>query len=195
MPLNEATVLRLYGEQPLPEATYQRIQEVLEPYRKNLIVLKDEGKTTPYFSVSATQYNTFNSCFSLLVNLYYDKTEDVKRVSKELLREFRANRQSEYFTKLQDAYPFHCRRLESIARDLTDAMEFARANKLFDDGSAKKIEELEAKRKQCADDLSSARLRIAQLETFMRIHGLNPEDANDTIPSDVGEGGDNHQYD
>jgi hypothetical protein len=83
-------------------------------------------------------------------------------------------------------------RLRETAYALNEAYSDALGKKLVDAGLGKQLDELKNGLARTKTDLEEARLRIAQLETFMRIHGLNPDDANDTVVSGFDQGGDSH---
>lgn len=86
----------------------------------------------------------------------------------------------------------HSNQLRDQGTLLNEAYSDALGKNLVDEGLGEKVEALEKKNKECVENFIKAQQRINQLETYMRIHNLNPEDATDTIVSDPNEGGGDH---
>lgn len=184
---------KIYVEQPIDERIYRIVEDFVQPYTTRKIELKKEGNTIQYVRESTgDKYKSFNVCVAFLVAAYLQASEKIKYIARQLKQENQQHGISEQFLAFQDAYRGWNKRLRDIAFDLLHAINFANGQKLIEDGSVKQIEELESKKKECDANLANARRRIVQLETYMRIHKLNPDDANDTIVSDPYEGGDNH---
>ena len=183
---------------PLDQEIFKPLEKFVVPFVQHKLHLKETAGRLRYSNErTGESYEVFASYLPNAVTEYMECKVHVREYAYELNNPPKrpSYEDIEREKQMKKLYWDRVKDLEDAAHDLLCAIQFINAHQLIDDASEKKIEELENRRKECAANLATARLRIAQLETFMRVHGLNPYDANDTIVSDPYEGGDNDQHD
>jgi hypothetical protein len=180
----------IYVEQPLDERVYNIVEDFVQQYSKRIIELKKEGESVKYSPPSIrhqfksyVKFKSFNSCVAYLVAVYIEASDRVRTLSSNMKPEYVTHGSTELFLVQQDAYRDWRTRLADSAENLLLAIQYANGHKLVEDGSQKQIESLTIKNQEIQHDLDDARRRILSLETYMRIHNLNPDDAADTIVS------------
>jgi hypothetical protein len=151
-------------------------------HAQKLRILDDEpprtriGKILDFFSPS---FYSLSVDFAHAVQDY----DRIKPVMQDALRDYDRHPDPAELEHVEMAImSFH-----DVVRRLNDLYYQAVGEHRVDEGLGKQVEELTAKSHEIQHDLDDARRRIIQLETYMRIHGLNPDGANDTIVSSPDE--------
>ena len=167
----------------LPEEELKPTDEIVEKYRSQKVRILEEhkGLVTRFFDLFDFVSDTRP------INIRFgDHVAEYFRLRNAMRREY-----SNYLqTPVGDNKILVMALNVNLQREMTAInllYSQALAKQLVDEGLGKQIEELKEKTIEYNSYLDKARLRIAKLETYMRIHGLNPDDANDTIVSEPRE--------